>query len=294
SRRTAAGPTNEGGHRQLRACALKRVTLLEASFRATLGHGNVDCINKRWKATPAFETAQHVYGQTRADPPGGRAASAIRLVEPFYVGDAAMLSTMNCWNGSAEVARWTVRVLASSGLVNDDEEKLKSPDSTWDTDLASTATTWQCEHRVRVGQRPTAKLNVTSVFRGKYPESGQNFESGAATLLRVKHQGERWPAALVDRPLVGLLDALVRRINEGSGTYQMLSFLGDIVLLNRDRTAFTLLEEVPVRLLNSLRRSRPSRDGPVLRLSCLNTDATFSGLRADTLKGQRRRQIRPA
>uniref|UniRef100_A0A1I8GTJ6 FAD/NAD(P)-binding domain-containing protein n=1 Tax=Macrostomum lignano TaxID=282301 RepID=A0A1I8GTJ6_9PLAT len=207
-------------------------------------------------------------------------------------------------------------------LVNDDEEKLKSPDSTWDTDsrqycydLAVRATGFVWD------SRPTAKLNVTSVFRGKYPRVGNNFESvdapgiyfaGAGVhsldfrqsaggfvhgfrytaralqrLLRVKHQGERWPAALVDRPLVGLLDALVRRINEGSGTYQMLSFLGDIVLLNRDRTAFTLLEEVPVRLLNSLPQvtGHPA-DGPVL-VFVFEYGRNFSGPRADTFHEDR-------
>ncbi|PAA76859.1 hypothetical protein BOX15_Mlig025914g2, partial [Macrostomum lignano] len=282
------------------------------------------------KGNSGFETAQHVYGQTRLTHLVGR--QPVRFAwSTHYVGDLRavnneLLDTYQLKSLDGLFEFDSVNIIKNARgelcLVNDDEEKLKSPDSTWDTDsrqycydLAVRATGFVWD------SRPTAKLNVTSVFRGKYPRVGNNFESvdapgiyfaGAGVhsldfrqsaggfvhgfrytaralqrLLRVKHQGERWPAALVDRPLVGLLDALVRRINEGSGTYQMLSFLGDIVLLNRDRTAFTLLEEVPVRLLNSLPQvtGHPA-DGPVL-VFVFEYGRNFSGPRADTFHEDR-------
>lgn len=199
----------------------------------------------------------------------------------------------------------------------DSVETKRNPESTWDTttrqycyDIVVRATGFVWD------SKPTASLNVTSVLRGKYPLVGNNFESLDAPgvyfagtgvhsldfrqsaggfvhgfrytaralhrLLRVKHHGERWPSDVVDRPLGGLLDALARRINEGSGTYQMFAFLGDIVLLNRDRTTFTLLEEVPVRLLNNLPEvTGYPAEGPVV-VFVFEYGRNFSGPRADT------------
>ncbi|CAG0916793.1 unnamed protein product [Notodromas monacha] len=64
-------------------------------------------------------------------------------------------------------------------------------------------------------------------------------------ILEYRYHGIPWPAKTF--PVTQLLNMLVKRINEAPGTYQMVSFLGDVVILKGD--TFLLLEEFPVKLL---------------------------------------------
>ena len=48
-------------------------------------------------------------------------------------------------------------------------------------------------------------------------------------LLEQRHHGVAWPST--EHPITHLASAIIRRINEASGLYQMFSVLADVVLL---------------------------------------------------------------
>uniref|UniRef100_A0A1I8J7Y0 FAD-dependent oxidoreductase domain-containing protein 2 n=1 Tax=Macrostomum lignano TaxID=282301 RepID=A0A1I8J7Y0_9PLAT len=163
--------------------------------------------------------------------------------------------------------------------------------------------------------------NVTTVRNGKYPKITPSYESTdipglyfAGTLthsldyrkaaggfihgfrytvralqrhLDAKRHDRPWPS--LKQPLTGLIDTMVRRINEGSGNYQMFQNLGDVFIVDRAASSFTLLEEFPLRLLPSL----PSASGhPVGRDSLLFVFAfeygkNFSGPALDVFHEER-------
>ena len=49
-------------------------------------------------------------------------------------------------------------------------------------------------------------------------------------LLEWKYQGVKWPATPL--PWLDMMNSIVKRINEASGTYQMFGVLADIILIN--------------------------------------------------------------
>lgn len=48
-------------------------------------------------------------------------------------------------------------------------------------------------------------------------------------LLEQRHHGVIWPST--EHPITQLASAIIRRVNEASGLYQMFSVLADVVLL---------------------------------------------------------------
>lgn len=48
-------------------------------------------------------------------------------------------------------------------------------------------------------------------------------------LLEQRHHGVAWPAT--EHPVTQLASAIIRRINEASGLYQMFGVLADVVLM---------------------------------------------------------------
>uniref|UniRef100_A0A1I8FSE0 FAD-dependent oxidoreductase domain-containing protein 2 n=1 Tax=Macrostomum lignano TaxID=282301 RepID=A0A1I8FSE0_9PLAT len=163
--------------------------------------------------------------------------------------------------------------------------------------------------------------NVTTVRNGKYPKITPSYESTdipglyfAGTLthsldyrkaaggfihhgfrytvralqrhLDAKRNDRPWPS--LKQPLTGLIDTMVRRINEGSGNYQMFQNLGDVFIVD-SRLKLYITRGVPLRLLPSL----PSASGhPVGRDSLLFVFAfeygkNFSGPALDVFHEER-------
>ncbi|XP_059155814.1 FAD-dependent oxidoreductase domain-containing protein 2-like [Physella acuta] len=71
-------------------------------------------------------------------------------------------------------------------------------------------------------------------------------------LLEWRYEGVTWPSATY--PLHQLLNVIIKRLNEGSGFYQMYGILGDVALIDRARDLVTYLEEFPINLLPQLTR----------------------------------------
>ncbi|CAL1532638.1 unnamed protein product [Lymnaea stagnalis] len=69
-------------------------------------------------------------------------------------------------------------------------------------------------------------------------------------LLEWRYEGVRWPSTTV--PLDQVLNLVVKRLNEGSGFYQMFGILGDVLIIDRENDTATYLEEFPVNLLPHL------------------------------------------
>ncbi|KAK9399976.1 FAD-dependent oxidoreductase domain-containing protein 2-like [Crotalus adamanteus] len=94
-------------------------------------------------------------------------------------------------------------------------------------------------------------------------------------LLEVRHHKVPWPAS--SYPVVQLTNAIVRRVNEASGLYQMFSVLADIILLKENATKFEYLEEYPIGVLQDLewRTGRKIQDG--LFVIMMEYGKNFSG-----------------
>ncbi|XP_070612299.1 FAD-dependent oxidoreductase domain-containing protein 2 isoform X2 [Erythrolamprus reginae] len=94
-------------------------------------------------------------------------------------------------------------------------------------------------------------------------------------LLEVRHHKVPWPAS--NYPVVQLTNAIVRRVNEASGLYQMFSVLADIILLKENATKFEYLEEYPVGVIQDLewRTGRKVQDG--LFVIIMEYGKNFSG-----------------
>ncbi|XP_005100558.2 FAD-dependent oxidoreductase domain-containing protein 2 [Aplysia californica] len=74
-------------------------------------------------------------------------------------------------------------------------------------------------------------------------------------LLEWRYEGVRWPSFTVPRSQ--LLNVIVKRVNEASGTYQMFQVLGDVAVFSEDGLSVTYLEEFPIHLIHEL----PQRTG---------------------------------
>lgn len=71
-------------------------------------------------------------------------------------------------------------------------------------------------------------------------------------LLENRYHQVPWPSTTV--PLNELMNMILKRINEASGTYQMFDILSDVMILHNDGVNFTYLEEFPVNLLHEIEK----------------------------------------
>nr|XP_006816535.1 PREDICTED: FAD-dependent oxidoreductase domain-containing protein 2-like [Saccoglossus kowalevskii] len=69
-------------------------------------------------------------------------------------------------------------------------------------------------------------------------------------ILEFRNHNVSWPS--VTQPTTELLNHIVKRVNEASGTYHMYGFLGDVVILSKNATTYTYLEEFPINLIHQL------------------------------------------
>lgn len=98
-------------------------------------------------------------------------------------------------------------------------------------------------------------------------------------LLENRHHGVPWPSAL--RPVTQLTTAIIKRVNEASGLYQMFGVLADVVLLRENATAFEYLEEYPVGILAEL-ETQTGRNAPEgLFVVLMEYGRNFSGADKD-------------
>ncbi|XP_008944922.1 PREDICTED: FAD-dependent oxidoreductase domain-containing protein 2, partial [Merops nubicus] len=98
-------------------------------------------------------------------------------------------------------------------------------------------------------------------------------------LLENRHHGVPWPATA--SPITQLTNAIVRRVNEASGLYQMFSVLADIVLLRDNATTFEYLEEYPVGVLPELEVQTGRKAPSGLFVIIMEYGRNFSGADKD-------------
>ncbi|KAK3090905.1 hypothetical protein FSP39_015622 [Pinctada imbricata] len=130
----------------------------------------------------------------------------------------------------------------------------------------------------------TTKLSMGLGRRRKYPKIGYNYESvdnpdmffaGTNThsldfrksaggfihgfrytarslhnLLEWRYHQVPWPSHTA--PITQLINTIIKRLNEASGTYQMFGVLGDVIILKNNGVEFEILEEFPVNLIHKL------------------------------------------
>lgn len=69
-------------------------------------------------------------------------------------------------------------------------------------------------------------------------------------ILNQRYENEPWTKEW--HPISGLVDHFTRRVNEGSGNYQMFCILGDIAIISADRQSYAFVEEYPLKELHRL------------------------------------------
>ncbi|XP_072035776.1 FAD-dependent oxidoreductase domain-containing protein 2-like [Amphiura filiformis] len=69
-------------------------------------------------------------------------------------------------------------------------------------------------------------------------------------ILEWRNHQVPWPS--VRQPITELLNHIIKRINEASGTYQMFGVLGDVIILANDDTEYIYLEEYPLKMLHAI------------------------------------------
>ncbi|KAH6943451.1 hypothetical protein HPB50_021683 [Hyalomma asiaticum] len=105
-------------------------------------------------------------------------------------------------------------------------------------------------------------------------------------LLEWKNHGVPWPSER--RPLVQLMDDILKRVNEASGIYQMHHFLGDVVIIDRNRLEYEYLQEFPLSLLPQFEEKMGHKvEGKEVLVVALRYHPDFSGPRLDTFHSQR-------
>ncbi|XP_065302402.1 FAD-dependent oxidoreductase domain-containing protein 2-like [Dermacentor albipictus] len=105
-------------------------------------------------------------------------------------------------------------------------------------------------------------------------------------LLEWKNHGVPWPSER--RPLAQLTDAILTRVNEASGIYQMHHFLGDVVIIDRSKLEFEYLQEFPLPLLAQFEEKTGRKvEGKEVIVVALRYNPDFSGPRLDTFHSQR-------
>ncbi|XP_070580581.1 FAD-dependent oxidoreductase domain-containing protein 2-like [Ptychodera flava] len=103
-------------------------------------------------------------------------------------------------------------------------------------------------------------------------------------LLEQRNHRVPWPS--VTQSITHLLDHIIKRINEASGIYQMFGVLGDVIILNKDKTSYTYLEEFPIKLLDGLPKVAgiPAKQVIVI---VMEYGKNFSGPGKDIFRGDR-------
>ncbi|XP_040067673.1 probable cyclin-dependent serine/threonine-protein kinase DDB_G0292550 isoform X4 [Ixodes scapularis] len=103
-------------------------------------------------------------------------------------------------------------------------------------------------------------------------------------LLEFKHEGVPWPSTR--GPLVDLVSAVMKTINEASGIYQMHHFLAEVFIIDRKSMEFRHVPEYPLSLLKEL-AAKTGHEGTELMVLAMRLNPDFSGPRQDTFHENR-------
>ncbi|CAN8030851.1 unnamed protein product, partial [Ixodes persulcatus] len=103
-------------------------------------------------------------------------------------------------------------------------------------------------------------------------------------LLEFKHEGVPWPSTR--GPLVDLVSAVMKTINEASGIYQMHHFLAEVFIIDRKSMEFRHVPEYPLSLLKEL-AAKTGHEGTELIVLAMRLNPDFSGPRKDTFHENR-------
>ncbi|XP_071548276.1 FAD-dependent oxidoreductase domain-containing protein 2-like isoform X2 [Panulirus ornatus] len=147
------------------------------------------------------------------------------------------------------------------------------------------------KHTYEAQNVPGLYFAGTATHSLDYRKSAGGFIHGFRYTVRVlhqlmewRHEGRRWP--VTSHLTCDLLNVLVRRINEASGTYQMFGVLSDIILLRDGGKSFELLQEFPVHLLARLEEVTGREAGEVV-VALMEYGPDFSGPDKDTFRADR-------
>lgn len=102
-------------------------------------------------------------------------------------------------------------------------------------------------------------------------------------LLEWRYHSVPWPS--ITESNSQLINHILKRINEGSGIYQMFSMLGDIIILNENGT-YTYLEEFPIHMIHRLQEMTGHEAVSIIVLN-LQYGADFSGPGNDVFRSSR-------
>ncbi|KAK2187134.1 hypothetical protein NP493_177g02007 [Ridgeia piscesae] len=103
-------------------------------------------------------------------------------------------------------------------------------------------------------------------------------------MLEWKYEGVPWPSISILS--TDLLATIIKRINEGSGFYQMFGMLGDVMAIRSSGAEIEYLEEVPVNLLDRLSEITGHSYDEVIVL-ILQYGANYSGPDKDVFRTDR-------
>ncbi|KAK2189228.1 hypothetical protein NP493_113g04057 [Ridgeia piscesae] len=103
-------------------------------------------------------------------------------------------------------------------------------------------------------------------------------------MLEWKYEGVPWPSISILS--TDLLATIIKRINEGSGFYQMFGMLGDVMAIRSSGEEIEYLEEVPVNLLDRLSEITGHSYDEVIVL-ILQYGANYSGPDKDVFRSDR-------
>ncbi|XP_050391340.2 FAD-dependent oxidoreductase domain-containing protein 2 [Patella vulgata] len=103
-------------------------------------------------------------------------------------------------------------------------------------------------------------------------------------ILESRYEGVIWPHKTYKSS--ELVNVLLKRMNEASGTYQMFSVLGDVVVFRDNRESFEYYEEFPINLLHEFTNITGAEAGELIAV-VLQYGANFSGPGNDIFRTDR-------
>lgn len=103
--------------------------------------------------------------------------------------------------------------------------------------------------------------------------------------LEYRNHQVPWPSVNI-QPITGLLDHIIKRMNEASGLYQMFVILADVVILHRNGMEFEYLEEFPLKMIHKL-EEMTGRRGDEYIVIAMEYGKHFSGPGEDIFRSER-------
>ncbi|PIK47442.1 putative FAD-dependent oxidoreductase domain-containing protein 2 [Apostichopus japonicus] len=103
-------------------------------------------------------------------------------------------------------------------------------------------------------------------------------------ILEYRNHQVPWPS--VKQPITGLLDHIIKRMNEASGIYQMFVVLGDVIILHGNGLDYEYLEEFPLKMVHRL-PEMTGRSGSQYIIISMEYGKHFSGPGEDIFRSER-------